>query len=533
MKEFPFTIGADPELNILSQGRKVDACYTMRNLLKNDPQFNKEDGLKVATAGYFGWDGCSSTAELRPEPANTAQGLTTNIGKLFSEFVKRISIFDMSTLSFHSSVGGHIHFQLPDMDVSSAKIKNMHKIMSSYYLPLMMSENKINLSLRERCGYGKIKDYHGDNYFGSEDDGTKVRTYEFRVPSAEWITSPQICTAVIAYMGTVWNELLNNPKNIDKDLIYKNEKQGEALQSLLLSEYTTLTKGIFNQIKKSIKTFEYYKEYKDEIDYLFNIEKVINDKKKVNYNIIDGWNLMPENKFTKRDITNKTKFTEKALQKNLDQIGSFFNISYNTDPNCDVFATILGQRAAAFNWKLKKDYFLFGLRKGIQSFIIKDSQDNYLTGTEEIKTVGDLDVTELMFNRMKSRYANSSNRARPITLDFMTGAISKNTDNSIFIGLPYELRMKQSSNEFLKLIYDIEHNELKKKSFTNLLADLPSNTSQQGTIWELVNKPEEEVVMAKENSSFEEAIARTICEQELAEISERTNEASLNSSNKS
>lgn len=526
MKEFPFTIGADPELNILSQGRKVDACYTMKNLLNNDPQFSKEDGLKVETAGYFGWDGCSSTAELRPKPSATAQGLTANIGKLFSEFVKRISIFDMSTLSFHSSVGGHIHFQLPDIDVSSQRVKNMHKIMSSYYLPIMMSENKINLSLRERCGYGKIKDYHGDNYFGEDDN--KVRTYEFRVPSAEWITSPQICTAVIAFMGTVWNEILNNPKNINKNLIYKNEKQGEALQSLLLSEYTTLTKEIFNQIKKSIKTFEYYKEYKNEIDYLFNIEKVINDKKKVNYNIVDGWNLMPENKFTKRDITNKAKFTEKALQKNLDEIGAFFNISYNTDPNCNIFATILGQRAAAFNWKLKKDYFLFGLRKGIQSFIIKDSQDNYLAGSEEIKTIGDLDVTEIIFNKMKSRYANSSNRSRPITLDFMTGAISKNTDNSIFIGLPYELRMKQSTNEFLKLIYDIENDTLKKKSFTDLLASLASNTSQQGTIWELVNKPEEEVVMAKENSSFEEQVARTIAEQELTEIAER-----LNSSNKS
>lgn len=510
MKAFPFTIGADPELNILSQGRKVDACYTLKNLLKEDPNFNKEKGLSVRNAGWFGWDGCSSTAELRPEPSNTPQGLTEHIGKIFSAFIKRISIFDMSTLSFHSSVGGHIHFQLPDKETSDTKIKNMHKIMASYYLPLMMSENKINLSLRSKMSYGKINDYHGDNRFGEGDN--QVRTYEFRVPSAEWLTTPKVCTAVIAYMATIWNELLNNPKNIDKDLVYKNEKQGEALQSLLVSEYTTLTKGIFNQIRKSIKEFEYYPHYKDEIDYLFNIEKVINDKKKVNFNIVEGWKLLPENKINKRDIVSKKKFSEKALQKNLDEIGHFFNISYNSDPNCDVFSNILGQRAAAFNWKLKKDYFLFGLRKGIDTFIVKDSKDNYLAGWELIQTKGDFEVIENIFNRMRGKYDSSSNRTRPIVLDFNTGIIKRNNENSIFIGLPYDIRMKQSSSKFLKLIYSIEHDELQKKSVGQIDFPLDQNTTNQGTIWSLVNTPEPEVIMAKTNSDHEEAIKNTMSE---------------------
>src|SRR5574343_48392 len=154
MKKFNFTIGADPEFNVVSQGRKVDARYTMCKLLEKDGKFNSNTGLIVEGAGNIGWDGCSSTGELRPDPSNYPKGLAENIGKLFEEYANKINLFDLSTLSFYSSVGGHIHFQLPDTNVNDAKLRKMHRQLASFYLPIMMSENKINLELRNKGGYG-------------------------------------------------------------------------------------------------------------------------------------------------------------------------------------------------------------------------------------------------------------------------------------------------------------------------------------------------------------------------------------------
>lgn len=516
MKNFPFTIGADPEFNVVSQGRKVDACYTMQKLLEKDPTFNRNNGLDVEGAGNIGWDGCSSTGELRPSPSSNAKGLTENIGKLFAEYVKRINLFDLSTLSFYSSVGGHIHFQLPNTDISDTKIKNLHRQMASFYLPIMMSENKINLELRTKGGYGSLNDFHGDNYFDGPDGEDSVRTYEFRTPSAEWITTPKIAEATIAYLGTVWNEMINHPKNIKKcsDIIYKNDKQGTALQDLLMSDYTTLTRAMFKDIKKHVQTFEFYPEYKEQIDYIFNPEKVMSDKKKVGYNIIEGWNLVQKNKFTKRDLRSKKKFNERAMSIDLDNTRSLINISYNTDPQCDVFANDISNKAAAFKWKLNKTYFLFGLRKGVNEIMAADMAGNIYSGLDKLKTQNDLVAFRDLFNRMNGRFHNNNGRSA-LRLDFNTGELVKEDVNTIIVGIPYELRMKRDTTPIIDFIYDIENGT--KKPVDRNTVELPNEAG--GEFHAIMNRTEQDeriVDNTRESRMIEDIVSTAVLSLDLA-----------------
>lgn len=494
MRNFPFTIGADPEFNVVSQGRKVDAQYTMRKLLEKDSKFDSDIGLELGAAGNIGWDGNSSTGEMRPSPANNAKELAENIGKLFKGYAERINLFDLSTLSFYSSVGGHLHFQLPKTDVSDTIIRKYHKQLASFYMPIMMSENKINLELRTRGGYGGINDFHGDNFFGRGD--SRVRTYEFRTPSAEWITTPKVAEATIAYLGTVWNEIINHPRNIAKcnDMIFKTEKQGVALQELMMSEYTLLTQGIFNDIKKNIKTFEFYKDYKDQIDYILNPEKVMKDKMNVNYNIIEGWGLDAKKDFTKRDLNSDKKFQERAKDIDLDTHRTLINITYNSDPQCEMFANEISSRAAAFKWKLKKTYFLFGLRKDIGTVIATDMASGIYAGAIKVQTHQDKDTFITLFQRMGNKFRSNNSRG-PIRLDFNTGKLIKEDADTILIGIPYELRMARNIDPIISLIYDIENGTTKPKPYS----EMQTTDTENGELYSIMNRTVPEVAFAQED----------------------------------
>ena len=55
----------------------------------------------------------------------------------------------------------------------------------------MISENKTNLNLRIKQHYGELNDFRIDKHFNYK-DGTDGFTFEFRCPSAEWLTTPKI-----------------------------------------------------------------------------------------------------------------------------------------------------------------------------------------------------------------------------------------------------------------------------------------------------------------------------------------------------
>jgi len=460
-KQFNFKLGSDPEFSFVKQDKRVNAKELLSLKIKEGQlkMSDNEMGFKCA-GGEIGWDGCSATAELRPKPESDVEKIVKNIRNILEETVKNVQGFELSTLSTHAPVGGHIHFQIPE-DVANSQTKQqiLHKKVSSFFLPIMMSENKINLRLRMGSGsYGALTDFKGDNRF-AKNDNTYDYTYEFRTPSAEWLCTEKICKATFAYLGTVYNEIVNNPKNFKKhmDVVYKNNEQAKSLHHLIITDYIGITESLFNRIKKAIKTFEFYQTYKEEIDYILNPLKVINDKKKANYEIIKGWELKTEKtkEPTKKELLNEKKFQERAKAINLDTTSQIVQIAYNDDINVNEFAKYLSDRITVFNWTVKKKYFLFGMKRGLEKPLVFNQKQEIFKGKELIKTVSDMEAMTDITKRISSKLSGSVEKK----LDINTGALID--QDIIIIGLPYLLRMKRNFKEFINLIYEMEKSQVK------------------------------------------------------------------------
>ncbi len=300
-------IGADPEFNILIKDRRVNASKLMPSLFskdfkeeKNEHSGNSVMGYLVEKAGAIGWDGCSSTGEIRPTPSKSPEVLVNNIGKLFQAFSDKAKMFTLLTSSNSAPVGGHIHFQvdesLADKNDSGIirKLENIHKKLISFYLPVLLGEDLMDFRTRMAMGknngsnYGQIDDFRVE----FRDNQKKIATYEFRVPSAEWLTTPEIAKATLAYLATVWNEIQNNPKNLakSKEILFQSHKQSIAFQELALTRFLPLVQMLLVKIRRHIKTFEYYAHYQKEIDFILSPQRVLIAKRKAQFDILLTFN---------------------------------------------------------------------------------------------------------------------------------------------------------------------------------------------------------------------------------------------------
>lgn len=520
-KEFKFKIGADPEFNLIMQNRKVDARQTMQFILsqkRNLKKTNDDMGYDIKNFGNIGWDGMNETAEIRPKPSNTPQGLINNLAGILKETGKHLNLFDMSTISEFGPIGGHIHFEVPKEENWSDQKRNaLHRKMASFYLPVLISENKINLNLRIRQGYGSLKDNRLQKLF-KHSDGTDGYTYEFRCPSAEWMTTPKIALATISYLAVIYHEILNKPKSFAKysDVIYKSDKQGDALQTLAIMEFSLLTKQIMNKIKKYIKNFEMYDSYKAEINYLFNSQKVLKDKGKVDYNINIGWNSAQNAQTAKKHeiLSSKKKFQKLTKEKNLDELKKIMNVHFNDDTNVVLFAETFKDRVAAFNWKLKNNYFIFGMRKGINQIVAKNLMGDFLAGKETIKTRLDLASINDLFLRMQNKFNSNTSCSANTAIDFKTGKPKNQKMTLILIGLPYETRIAENTKSFLELIWNIEKEKTQNMIISGKEEQLLDDTSlppeQQGEIHQILTHtaPQPPVIYARESSSQRSLVAQ-------------------------
>jgi len=478
--KFNFKLGSDPEFSFVLQGRRVSACELLNANINKSSEFKSEEKGFSCEAGEFGWDGSDATAELRTKPSNSVTDITNNIKILLTKLHRKLPTFDLSVLSTFAPVGGHIHFEVnEDMHNSLQKMQLLHKKISSFFIPIMLSENKINLRIRTGAQsynnkpYGTLVDFHTDNVYELP-NGKKEYTYEFRTPSAEWLTTEKICRATFAYLGTIYNEILNRPQNFAQflGLVYKNNEQAKSLHQLIITEYTGITESLFKQIKKAVKTFELYPEFKEEIDYIFNPKKVMSDKKKANYNIVQGWKLAKAARVKRIPLANilsDKKFRELASCNDLDKMVSLINITYNDDINVETFVRALAERASAFNWKLKNNYYIFGLKKGIGTQIVFNEKEEILFGKEIIKTESDRMALKELLKKISSKFIRNQDKH----INMMTGEVE--STRVTIIGLPYEIRLNKNIKEFLKLIYQLEEGNLKPQSVDTLFKDLPDD----------------------------------------------------------
>lgn len=504
-KEFPFRLGADPEFSILLKENRIPADKILQILFKKEKISNSGEGYKIKNAGELGWDGHRITGEIRPSPAYSPQKLVENIGELFEAMTKKTQLLEMSTNSDKAPVGGHIHFELPkNLERQAAKIQNIHKKMALFYIPIMIGEDLVNSKLRIKHGYGKLDDYttqqtpDGENY-----------TYEFRCPNAEWITTPKIAQATIAYLATVFNEIIKHPKKIKnaKDIMIQNEKQITALQELALTRYTLITKSILSKTKKYIKTFEYYKAYKEEIDYIFTPQKILRDKEKVNFEITTGWKLVKNKTPNKKELMNEKRMKELAKKISVDEISEAISVPYNPDDSrCIDFSKALKDRIIAYSWKLKHNYFIFGLKKDVKNYIITNGNYEILNG-KDIKNGADLNIATDIINKMIFKYKTSTGK---------NSMKSEESKNLILIGIPYEKRINLETKEFISIIHDIENNKEKIKT-SEEIQKIEENVNK-GILTEIYNKSQPDTNIITNESRRNQRENETMTEETQTEI---------------
>ena len=467
-KEFPFLIGADPEFTVLLGQKKADAEAVVKALFKGSGYTPASMGYKIKDKGNIGWDGCSSTGEIRPSPSNDPQVVIDNIAEAFKAMTKDVGIFDYSTHSAKAPVGGHLHLDMPaTFNAKKAMIDKIHRCLSAFYLPLMLCDDVNSLNIRSqggRGGYGRMDDYRISNFGTSE---APRYTYEFRVPSAEWLTTPKIAKATLAYMATVYHEILKDPNKFQRDHknVWSSKEQGNAIQGCLLSEYTLPLVGLIKAVKNAVRTFDYYPVYKDEIEYLFHPDKVLNDKKKINFNIAEGWNL--GNKCpTKRQLLATKLSGKKTTGLDFDAFSPSIYIPYNSDTNVESFVTELKKRIISLGWKLKNSYYPFGVRRGVSDFIIFNKASEIIYDGGQIKTTGDAKTIEDIIGRIAPRF----------TVDSGIKGTEKEAllRKHILIGIPYNMRMENFTRGFIEKVYELENGkyEPKKMKVTDLKDEL-------------------------------------------------------------
>jgi len=483
-KEFPFKLGADPEFNFTFQQKRIIAQALLQSAMKGRLEQNM--GFQIGTAGNLGWDGNSATAEIRPTPSKSPKDLVENIGKLLAAAAKPAKLFKLSTLSNSAPVGGHIHFELSpaQKEASKQQMTNLHKKLATYFLPIMMGENKINLRLRLNTSYGMMKDWRTEN----------GKTYEFRTPSAEWITTPKIAEGVLSYLGCVWHEASNNPDTFKGDkMIYRTEKQGNAIQEMVVSDYGMLEDVFLKELRKNVKKFELYPLFKEQIDYVLTPNKVLMDKEQVGYNIKQGWAFPEEGKIpSKRELHNKRQMIKKLGGMNMDSMLRLIQIPMNQDTNVSLFIQELKKIILAYGWNLENNYHVFGLKDDVDGYAVMDFSGKYAAGAftntiDACKTTGDFKVIHTTMQRMKDKLVSSR-------------SASAEPGKNIIIGLNFKDRLKEDSKPFLDIVHGVEKKIFEMKDIS---PGRYESKSDSGIIYDIYHKaPSDDVSMVEEGNRF-------------------------------
>lgn len=450
-KKLPISIGADPECNYMVGPQNIGATALLQTLFHGNAETYR--GYKCEGGG-IGQD-AGDVGEFRPTFAWTVEELVANMRMMLSEIHKRGRIISASTKNDRHAIGGHIHFGISD---TGAALNKIHRQLATYCLPIMLGEDPSNVAKRmSGSSYGKIM---GDSGYRSEVKGSN-RTYELRFLTAEWLTTPKIMASVFAYLVTVLHEIKAHPENFakEKEILFTTDSQALAFQQLTVSEYMGVSKGIFQVIRKHIKSFELYKQFKNEINYVLRPQQVLRDKKQVDFDIMRGWKFLNEKSPNKKYLNNKNLIKRKLKDIDTDKLKTLLDFSYNDDTNVASFVDELVNRVLAFSWKMKHKYFFFGLRKGFEHPIITNGY-NEILDAKDIKTKSDLAMVGQFMGTVTSKMSQKS------------GFRSYETaTNSLIVGLPYDMRIKKDVNAFIDLILELEGKKMKALDAEKLFDD--------------------------------------------------------------
>lgn len=464
-KKLPFAIGADPEFTYVNNNVRYSALDIMTNFHKDKNPFVEQGGkimgYHIGEAGTIGWDGHDSSGEVRPKESTDPRKVTENMRILLKAAHDCMPTAEMKTTSLWMSIGGHIHLEARDYDEKTPKMqKIIQRALASLAIPLLANENPINSEIRREKGNG-----YGDIL----DARTNGITYEFRPLTAEWITTPEICNATLAYLAVCWNEIYNHPERIESfaEIIAKTDEQIRAIQEIVIDEYGALTEGLINRIKKHVRKFELYEQYKTECEYIFDIKRVKTAKEKVDFDIVRGWNFenTKETNFTPsiKQLTNKKETAKKLKNLNLDLINAYLQIYWTNERNMEKVARQIGDTTIAWNWALKNRYYLMPLPKGVPEPIMMTGKQEYLHGIEMIKTTGDYEKVKAIMKNGMELFAGKDNFKRTY-VNLVEGKTETDEQKSVIIGIPYATREEKGDiKQIIELIHKHEAGKLKKR----------------------------------------------------------------------
>jgi len=471
VKKLPFKVGCDPEFLLFFGTRALDASHIIRKMFPDS-----SGPHKIVNVGELGWDGASSTAELRPVPTDEIQVMVNNIGKLLSSLNAKVPTVDLTTLSIGSPIGGHIHVDAYKPRTATtpykgynednrAEIKRIENLLATYLLPIAASDHRVSALTRLRNGgYGKLTDMRYERKGGTQSE--PIITCEIRGLTAEWMTTPELAYATFAYIATIWHEFSIRNLELSKNtFVTRSQDQNSTLHRMMLSDYKILERGISQSIRKTIKTFALYPQYKKEIDFILRPELVMKHKEAVGWNINTGWKL---NKTIKKpkysDLMSKNKAINNLKKENIPDIQEHFNIAYNDDYNVQMFSSAIVERIVGLNWQLKNDYFLFGFKKSIKGYGAISPDGKFYAVPENES----LAVTKDTLQRMQTR---SDDNSKP-RIDPKTGKLRGYIKNrKIAIGIPYNLRAEHNTQSIIDLIYKIENNKLEAKEISEFVVN--------------------------------------------------------------
>ncbi len=190
-------IGTDPELLIMRDGNVISAAGI--------PGFSK--------TSKFGSDG--AMAELRPDPAYTAEGLTSNIKDLLNNQILTDAVkdYDWKSACYHESnardypVGTHIHIDNPKKiagltsEARSRLFAVTNKIMDELLtIPMIRLDGNMGHRRRAKCKMSTHNGYNNNTYGKGYGFFGEWRVcagrLEHRSLSGLVLLDPDICTAV-------------------------------------------------------------------------------------------------------------------------------------------------------------------------------------------------------------------------------------------------------------------------------------------------------------------------------------------------
>lgn len=161
-REMPFKMGADPEFLIFHGTRLLEAKKIITYFLnKNSTEIGTATttgngqttappnnmGFKIGEHGELGWDGASSTAEIRPTPEKNIDKLTEHISALLKEANNSMPFADLTTLSIGNAAGGHIHIEITGKHEEILKnprnLARATKAIATFLIPIIASDHRV------------------------------------------------------------------------------------------------------------------------------------------------------------------------------------------------------------------------------------------------------------------------------------------------------------------------------------------------------------------------------------------------------